>query len=396
VNVRDWALDPAVMHLNHGSYGGIPRAVLDAATALRARLEAAPMKFFVLDWQAELDRARAALGAFVRAPADRLVLVPNATTAVAIALASLAIEPGDELVTTSHAYRAVRNQLARLAAARGARVVTVPIALPYDPDALVAAFAAALTPRTKLAVIDHVTSPTALVVPLERIAPLCAARGIALVVDGAHAPGQLDLDVGALFAAGVTHYAGNNHKWLCAPKGSGFFVAAPGAPALPVVTSHGASPEYGPPNRFHAELDWAGTHDPIAHLCVPVAIAEVARLGGGWATTRARNHALAIELRARLVALFGGGGPHMLARADSLGAMAALPIELPANTSPLSLQTELLRDGFEIPIVDFFEGPLVRISAHLYNDAGDADLLAAKLRALGVTLRRSSSSSAGP
>jgi len=395
VNVADWALDPAVLHLNHGSYGGIPRTVLDAATALRARLEAAPMKFFVLDWQGELDRARAALATFVHAPADRLALVPNATTAVAVALASLAIEPGDELVTTSHAYRAVKNQLARLAAARDARVVTVPIALPYDPDALVAAFAAALTPRTKLAVVDHVTSPTALIVPLDRLAPLCAARGIALVVDGAHAPGQLDLDVAALLAAGVTHYAGNNHKWLCAPKGSGFFVAAPGAPALPVITSHGASPEYGPPNRFHAELDWAGTHDPIAHLCVPVALAEVARLGapGGWPATRARNHALAVESRERLVAALGGGDRHLLAPEAALGAMAAIPIALPPGTTPLALQARLLRDGFEIPIVDFPSeqgGPLVRISSHLYNEAADVEALATKLRALGVTLRPAS------
>ncbi|HEY1557129.1 MAG TPA: aminotransferase class V-fold PLP-dependent enzyme [Kofleriaceae bacterium] len=387
VNLADWALDPAVLHLNHGSYGGIPRAVLAAATALRTRLEASPMKFFVLDWQDELDRARAALAAFVRAPADRLVLVPNATTACAIALASLDVGAGDELLATTHGYRAVRNQLARLAAARGARIVTVPIALPYDPDATVAAIAAAITPRTKLAVLDHVTSPTALVVPIERLAPVFAARGIACVVDGAHAPGQLDLDVGALLAAGVTHYAGNNHKWLCAPKGSGFLVAAAGAPAAPVVTSHGASPEYGPANRFHAELDWAGTYDPIAHLCVPVALAEVARLGGGWPAVRARNHALAIELRARLIAALAGDARHVLAPDHALGAMAALPIELPPGATPLALQTQLLRDGFEVPIVEFATGPLVRVSAHLYNDAADADALAGKLRALGVTLR---------
>jgi isopenicillin-N epimerase len=388
VSLADWALDPAVVHLNHGSYGGCPRAVLAAADAIRARLEASPMRFLVLEWQAELDRARAALAAFLRAPEDTLAFVPNATTAVAIALQSTPLSPGDEVLTTDHEYRACRNQLARVAAARGAIVRTVGLDMPFDPDQVVSAITAALAPRTKLVLIDHITSPTALRIPLERIAPLLAARDIALVVDGAHAPGQLDLDVGALLAAGVTWYAGNNHKWLCAPKGTGFLVASRSAPPLaPVVTSHGASPEYGPANRFHAELDWMGTHDPTAHLTVPTAITEVARLGGGWPQTRARNHALAIELRARLVANLGGDTRHLLAPNDSLGTMAAVPITLPAGATPLALQAQLLRDGWEVPIVDFYTGPLVRVSAHLYNDGAQADALAAKLRGLGVTLR---------
>ncbi len=386
--LADWALDPAVVHLNHGSYGGCPRAVLDAAAGLRARLEANPMRFLVLEWQAELDRARTALAAFVRAPDDRLAFVPNATTGIAIALASARVGPGDELLTTDHAYRACKNQLARLATARGARVVVVPITLPYDPDALVAGIAGALTARTKLALLDHVTSPTALRVPLERIVPLLAARGVQIAIDGAHAPGQLDLDIGSLLAAGVTWYAGNNHKWLCAPKGTGFLVVARDAPELvPVVTSHGASPEYGPPNRLHAELDWMGTYDPTPHLAVPAAIAEVARLGGGWPAVLARNHALAIELRARLVAHLGGDTRHLIAPNEALGAMAAVPIELPPNTAPLQLEHGLLRDGWEVPIVDFASGPLVRVSAHLYNEGDQADRLAAKLRALGVALR---------
>ena len=383
--LADWALDPAIVHLNHGSYGGIPRAVLEASIALHARLEAAPMKFLVLDWQDELDRARAALAAFLHAPAEQLVFLPNATTGVATALGSLALEPGDELVTTAHAYRACKNQLLRVAGARGARVVTVPVPLPFDPDALVAALTAAITPRTKLVLLDHITSPTALVLPLERIAGAFAARGIPVLVDGAHAPGQLELDLGALLAAGVTWYTGNNHKWLCAPKGTGFLVTT--RPVQPVVTSHGASPEYGPPNRLHAELDWMGTYDPVPHLCVPIAIAEVARLGGGWPQIVTRNHALAIDLRARLIAALGGDARHVLAPESSLGTMAAVPIALPPGIAPLQLEHRLLRDGWEVPIVDFAGGPLVRVSAHLYNASGDADRLGAKLRGLGVTLR---------
>lgn len=377
-----WALSPDIEHLNHGSYGGCPRAVAEAAHAWRDRLESAPMRFFVLDWQTELDRARDALAAFLGAPSDRLAFVPNATTGVAIALMSSRIATGDELVTTDHAYRACKNQLERVAAAHGAHVVVVPIELPFDADAFVDAFTAALTRRTRLVLLDHVTSPTALRLPLERLLAPLAARGIQVIVDGAHAPGQIALDIGALLQAGVTWYAGNNHKWLCAPKGSGFLVASPGAPPLvPVVTSHGASPEYGPANRFHAELDWVGTHDPSPHLTVPTAIATIASFGSGWAHVLDRNHALAVEMRGRLAE---GLGAHALAPADALGTMAAVPIALPPNVAPLALEKQLLADGWEIPIVDFVRGPIVRISAHLYNHADQADALAAKLRSLGV------------
>jgi isopenicillin-N epimerase len=380
-----WVLSPDVVHLNHGSFGGCPRAVLEAASDWRDRLEASPMRFLVLEWQQELDRARDVLATFLRAPAERLAFVPNATTGVAIALASSQIAAGDELLTTDHAYRACKNQLDRIAATRGARVVVVPIDLPFDADAFVAAFTAAITPRTTLALLDHITSATALRMPLDRLLAPLAARGLQVIVDGAHAAGQIALDVGALLAAGVTWYAGNNHKWVCAPKGTGFVAAAPTAPPpVPVVTSHGASAEYGPANRFHAELDWMGTHDPTPHLSVPTAIATLAEMGNGWAHVIARNHALAIEMRRRLVDALGAA---TIARDDELGTMAAVPIVLPPNTTPLALEKQLLAEGWEIPIVDFASGPLVRISAHLYNGADQADALAQKLGSLGVTGR---------
>jgi isopenicillin-N epimerase len=380
-----WALSPDVRHLNHGSFGGCPLDVIEAAEAWRERLEAAPMQFFVLDWQTEIDRARDVLSTFLRAPVERLAFVPNATTGVAIALASTPIDSGDELITTSHAYRACKNQLDRVAHARGARVVVVPIALPYDEDAFADAFSAALTPRTKLALLDHITSPTGLRMPLDRLLHALAARNIHIIVDGAHAPGQIALDVGAQLDAGVTWYAGNNHKWVCAPKGTGFLAASANAPPLStLITSHGASAAYGPANRFHAELDWMGTYDPSAHLSVPTAIATIADAGNGWAHVIARNHALAVELRNRLVE---GLSASVIAADHVIGTMAAVPITLPANTKPLALEKQLLADGWEIPIVDFAEGALVRISAHLYNHADEADALAGKLRSLGVTGR---------
>lgn len=374
--IERWVLDPALVHLNHGSYGGCLRRVIDVATAMRARLEAAPMQFLVLAWQTQIDDARAHLAAFVRTTPERLAFVPSSTTGVAIALHSATIQAGDEIVTTSHVYPACRFQLERLASERGAKLVVVDIALPFDADALVDGVAAAITPHTRLALLDHITSATALRLPLERLIPLFEARDIPVLVDGAHAPGQLDLDIDRL---GATWYVGNCHKWLAAPKASGFLAwsAAAVSSLRPLVTSHGANPGYGPPNRQHAELDWSGTYDPSAQLAVPAAIKAIAEESGGHPAIYARNHALVVEMRNRL-------GGTRIAPDDALGMMAAIPIALPAGTTPTSLQQTLLRDGWEVAIVDFPGSPFVRVSAHLYNHAREADQLAAKFHSLGV------------
>jgi isopenicillin-N epimerase len=280
----------------------------------------------------------------------------------------------------------VRNQLERLASERDLRIVEVTLPLPYHPDLVTKAIGDAFTERTALVVVDHITSPTGLVMPVEVIATACADRGVQVIVDGAHAPGQLALDVGALLHAGVTWYAGNNHKWMCAPKGTGFIVSAANArPLRPVVTSHGASAAYGPANRYHAELDWMGTHDPTPHLCVPAAIDTIAAMGNGWRHVIDRNHALAVEMRARLTAGLDSGE---LAREEDIGSMGAVPITLPPGTTAVEIERQLLVDGWELPIVDFVHGPLVRISAHLYNHAAQADAVVAKLQALGVRGRR--------
>jgi isopenicillin-N epimerase len=385
--IARWALDPDVVHLNHGSFGGCLRSVLDVAAAARTRLEAAPMRFFVLEWQTALDLARAALAGFVGADAERLAFVPSSTTGVAIALRSATIAAGDEILTTSHVYAACLYQLQRLATERGARITIVDIGLPFDPDALVERVAAAITPRTRLALLDHITSPTALRLPLERLIPLFTARDIPVLVDGAHAPGQIELAVDRL---GATWYVGNCHKWLCAPKASGFLAWSTAAAATlrPLVTSHGANAAYGPANRLHAELDWSGTYDPSAQLAVPAAIENLGREGGGWPAILARNHALALELRDRVSTGLGGTGLRtQLAPASAIGTMAAIPIELPAGTDARSLERTLLVDGWEVPLVDHPSGPLVRVSAHLYNDVSEADLLAAKLHSLGIRIR---------
>ena len=293
-----FVLDPAVVHLNHGSFGACPRAALDVQAAWRARLEAATMRFFVLDGQPALDDARAEVAGFVGADPAGLVFVANATAGVATALDGL-VGDGDEVVTIDHGYAACRHGLERLVARRGGRVVTAHVAFPVrDPAQHVDAIVAACTPETRVVLLDHVTSPTALILDVAAIARALAPRGVHVVVDGAHAPGMLDLDVAALAAAGVAAYVGNLHKWACAPKACALLWVRDDLRRRirPLVTSHGAALAVDDPRRFHAEHDWTGTSDPSAWLSVPSAIAFMGSLlPGGWPALRLRRPARGIE-----------------------------------------------------------------------------------------------------
>jgi isopenicillin-N epimerase len=375
-----FALDPAIVHLNHGSFGACPRAVLDAQSAWRTRVEAATMRFFVLDWQDAIDDARARLAGFLRADPGGLVFVPNATTGIATALDAL-VPPGADLVTTDHGYAACRNALDRLAGARGARVITAHVEFPARAGQAAEAVLAAITPATRVVLVDHVTSPTALVLDVAAIVAALAPRGVHVVVDGAHAPGMLDLELDAL--AGVAAYAGNLHKWVCAPKGAGFLWVRDDLrdAVRPLVTSHGFT--VPPPDRFLFEHDWTGTHDPSPYLSVPAALDEVARLGGGWPRVRARNHALALAMGDVVAGELGG------ARAtpdELLGSMVSLPVALPAGATPRGFERDLLRAGWEVAIADWprLGAVYLRLSAHLYNSIDDAIRLADHLRRLGV------------
>src|SRR5262245_1030546 len=247
-----WPLDPAVDYLNHGSYGACPRAILAHQGQLRARLEREPVDFLSRRLPELLAAARQALGAFVGADAGDVAFVPNATTGVNAVLRSLPLRPGDELLTTDHCYAACRKAMEFVALGAGASVVVAEVPFPTaGADEVVSRVMEAVTPRTRLAVLDHVASPTALVFPIERLARELSARGVDTLVDGAHALGMVPLD---LRSWGVAYYTGNAHKWLCAPKGAAFLYARRDRqPALhPLVISHAY--EKGAPAHFVAEF----------------------------------------------------------------------------------------------------------------------------------------------
>ncbi len=212
-----WPLDPSITFLNHGSFGSCPIAVLEAQRAWRDRLEARPIQFLARDLPGLLADARGTLGAFVGAQPDDLAFVANATGAVNAVIRSLRFEPGDELLTDDHEYNAIINILRHVAERDGARVVVARIPFPVTgEDDVVGAILGAATDRTRLAVLSHVTSPTAIVFPVRRLVAELAERGIETLIDGAHAPGMLPLDLDAI---GAAWYTGNLHKWVCAPKG---------------------------------------------------------------------------------------------------------------------------------------------------------------------------------
>jgi isopenicillin-N epimerase len=305
-----WPLERGLVFLNHGSFGACPTEVLRHQAALRAEMEAEPVRFLSRELDDRLDVARAALAAFVGADPDDLAFVTNATSGVNAVLRSRLFAAGDELLTTDHAYGACRNTLDFVAERAGARVVIVTVPFPVaSPDEVVAAVLAKVTPRTRLALLDHITSPTALILPIERLIAELGARSVEVLVDGAHAPGMVELNLATL---GATYYSGNCHKWLCAPKGSAFlWTRRDRQPEVrPLTISHGATAVRPGRSRFRLEFDWTGTSDPTAWLTVPKAIAYVGGLvDGGWPAVMARNHALAVDARRLLCAAAGAAVP---------------------------------------------------------------------------------------
>lgn len=381
-----WTLAPDVTYLNHGSFGACPRGVLEAQTEWRARMEREPVQFLWRQLPDLLDAAREDLARFLQARSDDLVFLANATAGVNAVIRSLQLSPGDELLTTDHDYNACRNVLAEAAGRAGGKVVVAHVPFPLaDESQVLEAVLGAVTPRTRLALIDHVTSPTALVFPIGRIVRALEERGIEALVDGAHAPGAVPLDLAQLRPA---YYTGNLHKWVCAPKGAAFLWARPDRQEFlrPPIVSHGENTRRPGRSAFHDRFDWPGTLDPTPWLSVSAALRWGASLfPGGWQELRERNRALAIVGRAALAQRLGVALPCPEAL---LASMATLPLPTPLQQPPADtarfdpVQTRLYRDhAIEVPIVRWGEPRRrhVRISAQAYNDIADYEKLAEAL-----------------
>lgn len=386
-----WSLDPSVTFLNHGSFGACPIPVLEYQVGLRQRMERQPVQFFVRDLEGLLDEARAALGDFLGAPAGDLAWVSNATTAVNAVLRSLRLEPGDELLTTDHEYNACRNVLDFVARRAGAQVVVANLPFPIaGPDQVIEAVMDRVTGRTRLALLDHVTSQTGLVLPIEALVRELRTLGVETLVDAAHAPGMLPLELAAI---GAAWYTGNCHKWICAPKGAAFLYTRPDMQqqTRPAVISHGANSMRSGRSRYLVEFDWTGTDDPTAFLSVPAAIRFMGELmPGGWAAVRETNRRLVLRGRELLCNSLGIDPP---CPDEMIGSLASLPIpdgDGRIGDSPLyadPLQDRLLqRFHIEVPVIPWPAPPkrLIRISGQVYNQDGDYERLRDALRALGI------------
>jgi isopenicillin-N epimerase len=362
-----WALDPAIAYLNHGGFGAAPREVLAAQQAWRDAMERNPTGFLVRELPAHLDLVRARLAEFLGADAGGLAFVGNATTGTQTVLARFGLRPGDEVLTTDHCYPAVLAQLQAAVAARGAELRIAEVPLPAgDQATLLAAVTSRLGPRTRLVVVDHVASCSGLVFPVEQIVAECHRHGIAVLVDGAHATGQLAVDLGRL---GADFWVGNLHKWVCAPKASAVLQVAPPwrETIRPLVVSHGFT------GGYQAAFDWTGTVDPTALLAVPAALDFFGR--AGWQAVREHNDDLAgrgAELVAERIGTSVPGGDGLTAAMR----LVQLPREL-TETEARALETRLLAEhGIIVPATYHGGWRWLRLSAQLYNSIGDYERLA--------------------
>ena len=389
-----WTLDPAVAFLNHGSFGATPPAVLEAQDAWRARMEREPVAFFARDLEPALDEARVALAAFLGADPDDLAFVTNATTGINIVARSLRLTDGDEIVVLDHAYPAARNALRAAADDARARVVTARIPFPgATPDVAREAVLRAVGPRTRLVMLDHVTSSTALVLPVAEVVAALRERGVETLVDAAHAPGMLEVDLDAIGAAYTT---GNCHKWMCAPKGSAFIHVRDDLQerVRPLVISHGASSPRTDRSRFRLEHDWTGTLDPTPWLGVPAAIAfGGALLPGGWAQLRERGHTLALAARDLLDDSLGEPSAVPDAMIGTMVSVALPPTNerRPESTYADPVHAALLAAGIQVAVSAWPQEPgegswrrLVRVSCAPYVGLDDIEALAAALPAVLV------------
>lgn len=383
-----WTLDPSRVFLNHGSFGATPRVVLEAQSRVRAELEGEPVRFYVERHWELMARARGALAAFVRCDPAGLALVPNASIGVATVLANVRLGPGDEVLMNAHEYPACQNSVRRAAARAGATVTLADVPFPIsDPAQVVEAYLAKVTPRTRLAMVSHVTSPSGLVLPVERLVPALQDAGVDVLVDGAHAPGMIaTLDIGALRPA---YYTANCHKWVCSPKGSAMLVVREDRREgfRPLALSNNAEKPRADRSAFHTEFDYVGTQDYTPVYCIPDAIEAMAKIGGSWDAVMAANRGMCLRMREMLCRAWGVETP---APETMIGSIATiiLPAHDEARRARLAARPTRYHDALQDALLDrhAIQVPVwsltgtthrfLRISAQMYNAPGQYEYLA--------------------
>ena len=364
-------LDPEIIFLNHGSFGATPKPVFDSYQTWQRMLERQPVEFLGRRIGDLMKTARDCLGDYLHTSGDNLVFVTNTTHGLNIVARSLSLGPGDEVLASNHEYGALDKTWRFLGQKHDFKYINIPVPVPDNPsDGFVNSIFEHVTPHTRIIFLSHITSPTALIFPIKEVCMRARNAGIMTVIDGAHAPGQIDLDLDDL---GADFYSGNLHKWLCAPKGSAFLYAAPRVQSLvePLVVSWGWESEHPGSSRFVDLLEWTGTRDPAAFLAVTDAIAF--QRDHDWPAVRARCHQMAAETQRRIQELTGipplnGDDTSRFAQ------MAASP--LPDGLDLDAFKTRLYdQHKIEVPLVKWGERNLIRFSYQAYNSRNDMENL---------------------
>lgn len=379
--MRDaFLLDPDIVFLNHGSFGACPREVFRVFQDWQLELERNPVEFLGRRSADLLAASRSRLADYVGARSEHLVYVSNATTGVNIVARSLDLRPGDEVLCTDHEYGACDATWQLVCERAGAHYRRVTVPLPFDRSSFAETMLAQVTPRTRLIFASHISSTTALTFPVAELCRGARERGVLSLIDGAHAPGQIALD---LDAVGADFYTGNCHKWLCAPKGAAFLHARPEHHAkldasviswgyLASMQGHTGFDAYTGKTLFERRLQWQGTRDIAAFLSVPAAIDFQQR--HDWPAVRQRCHALALDALQRIGA---GNGLTPISADDDWTQMVAIPV--PHTDAPALRRSLFERDRIEIPVTQHAGQTFVRISVQGYNTQHDIDCLVAAL-----------------
>jgi isopenicillin-N epimerase len=381
-----WGLDPNITFLNHGSFGACPTEVLEYQSKLRLQIEKDPVRFFEYECLPLWHDAIESLSGFINANPEGMTFQNNATAGVNSVLRSLKFERGDEIIVPNHAYQACWNAIEFIAKRWGAKVIVVDIPfIVEEDDQIIELILTAITERTKLALIDTVTSPTGMRMPFERLVTEIQGRGVDVLLDAAHGPGIVPLNLEKLDVAYMT---GNCHKWLCTPKGSAFLHIREDRKSLikPLNISHGYSADLNAQEKFRFEFDWTGTQDPTPWLCIPKAIESLgSKVAGGWPEILERNRKLAIYGR-KLMCEALGSEPSI--PESMVTSLAAAEISSKIKTKDENLQfdplhTSLFEDyGIQIPVWHWphHNTRYIRLSAALYNGEEEYQYLAKALK----------------